>query len=82
MKDKKAIVKYGNKCDHRIYARYCNEKNNGKWECGADGIRPGGTKVWSTYNASGRTNAKAIGSVEPEKDWVCTDSHQNWRTPS
>jgi hypothetical protein len=81
MKDGRAIVKYGNKCEHRIYVRFCNERNNGSWDCGSDGIRGGRTKIWSTGNATGRTNAKAVGSAKPSQDWNCTDLHSNWHEP-
>src|SRR5690606_120631 len=48
------IVKYKNVCDHRIYASFCNERNNGSEDCGASGIMPGSIKSWATGDANGR----------------------------
>ena len=78
LKSGKAIVKYGNKCNHRIYSTYCNEYTNGKWDCGSDGIRAGGSKSWSTYDASGRTHIKSVGSENPSQDWVCAGEISDW----
>lgn len=78
LKDGKAIVKYGNKCNHRIYSTYCNEQSSGGWDCGSDGIRAGGTKRWDTYGATGRTHIKSVGSVNPSKDWVCAGEIDDW----
>ena len=69
--DEKLQVVYKNTCSHRVYAKFCNARTNGSKDCGTDGIRPHGTKSWSTYNASGRYLYMAVGSDISNKDWVC-----------
>lgn len=74
----KFIVTYRNVCDHRIYARFCNERNNGSEDCGASGISAGGTKSWSTYNANGRYGYNWVGVTKASKDWVCAGKIDGW----
>ena len=73
-RDTTFYAKYTNKCNNRIYARFCNGRKDGGDDCGADGIRPGGTKTWYTYESNGRYNYDWIGSDNGSKDWVCS----NW----
>lgn len=74
----KLIVRYRNQCDHRAYIRKCNQKKGGEWSCGVGGIRPHGTGVWYTYDATGDYEWVAVGSVNSGKDWVCAGKHQYW----
>lgn len=61
-----------NTCSGRVYGKFCNEHMDGTWDCGADGIRPGQVKVWSTSRPSGRTWFVFTGSNEWQEDWVCS----------
>ena len=72
------IVKYKNICNHRIYARFCNERNNGSEDCGASGISPGRTHGWATGNANGRYSYNWIGVGKGSKDWVCAGKVEGW----
>ena len=72
------IVTYRNVCDHRIYARFCNERKDGTEDCGASGISPGKTKNWSTYRANGRYSYKWIGVTKGSMDWVCSGTVNGW----
>ena len=54
-------VTFRNTCSNRIYARFCNERDNGSEDCGASGISAGNTKSWSTSNANGRYTYNWIG---------------------
>lgn len=74
----KFIVTYRNTCDHRIYARFCNNRNGGSPECGASGISAGNTKKWATNNASGRYSYKWVGVTQGSKDWVCSGKVSGW----
>lgn len=68
----KMTVKYQNTCSYRIYAKMCNQRSNGTYDCGASGIKPGATKNWYTYSASGRYTYIAVGSDKPSQDWNCS----------
>lgn len=74
---------YTNECQGRIYIRVCNERANGQSaDCGASGLRPGRTFKWTTNsNATGRYNAKWIGSEKSGKDWVCKSKADGWDDP-
>ena len=61
-----------NTCSGRVYGRFCNERADGTWDCGADGIRGGATKVWSTLNPSGESWFIFTGSNQWTEDWVCS----------
>ncbi|MCK0154765.1 hypothetical protein MWU49_13680 [Alcanivorax sp. S6407] len=74
----KFIVTYKNVCNHRIYARFCNERNSGSDDCGASGIAPGNTKGWSTYKANGRYSYNWTGVTKASKDWVCSGKIDGW----
>ena len=74
----KFIVTYRNVCDHRIYARFCNERNTGNADCGAAGIAAGNTKSWSTYKANGKHRYRWIGVTNASKDWVCSGKVDSW----
>lgn len=71
-------VTYTNRCSDRLYVRFCNQRKDGSWDCGVDGIRPGSQKKWSTYKASGRTHANYTGSTKPMQDWVCAGKVPGW----
>lgn len=70
------ISRYRNVCDDRVYMKFCNQASalqSGE-DCGASGLRPGGTKVWKTYNdPTGQYAWAWVGSTKPGKDWVCSD---------
>jgi len=70
------IVKYKNVCDHRIYASFCNERNNGSEDCGASGIMPGSVKSWATGDANGRYSYEWIGVERGSKDWLCNGKYK------
>lgn len=61
-----------NTCSGRVYGKFCNERADGTWDCGADGIRGGATKVWSTLNPTGASWFIFTGSNEWTEDWVCS----------
>lgn len=61
----KLTVMYQNTCNHRIYAKLCNQYKKGGYDCGSDGIKAGSTKSWYTYNATGRYSFMAVGSDKP-----------------
>ena len=71
-------VTFRNTCNNRIYARFCNERNNGSEDCGASGISAGNTKSWSTSNANGRYSYNWIGVEKGSKDWVGSGKVSNW----
>lgn len=73
-------VRYTNNCNHRVYMKFCNERNSGSWDCGASGVGAGRTHTWSTNNASGNYRYIWIGSVNGSKDWVCNDDVSGWDT--
>lgn len=75
------VVSITNRCNYRVYARFCNERYNNKPDCGASGIRAGYTKKWSTAYATGRHKSRAIGSDISSKDWVCSGKTRGWRNP-
>lgn len=75
------IVSITNRCNYRVYARFCNQRYNNKPDCGASGIRAGYTKKWSTAYATGRHNSRVIGSDVSSKDWVCSGKARGWRDP-
>jgi hypothetical protein len=74
----KVITKWRNACDQRIYATFCNQRTNGTWECGSEGITPGSVHTWATMAANGKHDGWATGSVTPSKDWVCAGKVPNW----
>ena len=80
LNDDKLKVVYKNTCSHRIYAKFCNAKNNSSSDCGADGIMPHRSKSWVTYNASGSYSYMAVGSDRGQSDWVCASrvAGDNW----
>lgn len=82
MQSGKAIVKYINQCSHRLYGRYCNQRNDDSWECGASGIQAGSIKSWVTYNGNGMSSAKATGAAIPSQDWNCAGLVPNWHEPN
>ena len=61
-----------NTCSGRVYGRFCNERSDGTWDCGADGIRSGAVKVWSTLNPTGESWFIFTGSHEWTEDWICS----------
>lgn len=71
-------VIYRNVCNHRIYARFCNDRKDGSPDCGASGISAGNTKSWSTGNADGRYSYKWVGATQGSKDWVCSGKVPGW----
>lgn len=71
-------VRYKNICDHRVYVRYCNGRENGSEDCGATGIGAGRTSSWSTYNASGEYSYNWIGVERGSMDWVCSGKVSGW----
>ena len=78
LSESKFKVVWGNQCTHRIYAKYCNERTTGAWDCGAGGIWPGKKKVWVTDRATGEHFAIAIGSDRPMKDASCPSKVPYW----
>ena len=72
------VVTYKNLCSKRVYLRMCNKHLDGTEDCGADGLKPGSEKKWSTYNASGHYSFKVIGSTDWQSDWVCSGYVENW----
>lgn len=72
-----------NNCGSRVYIKFCIHRANGTRDCGADGLPPGRTKVWSTSNADRRMIARFryIGSLQGGKDWVCASRSPNWNAP-
>ena len=60
-----------NTCSGRVYGKFCNERTDGTWDCGADGIRGGETKTWSTLEPSGNYWGVFTGSDDWSEDWVC-----------
>ncbi len=74
----KLTVKHSNISNGRVYARFCNQRSNGTWDCGASGISANRTHNWTTYNATGRYKIRWIGSNNPSKDWVCAGKVSNW----
>lgn len=74
----KLISEFTNTCRHRLYIRFCNEKNNGSEDCGSSGLKPGKTKKWGTNKATGEYSWRHIGSVTPSKDWVCSGKVRGW----
>jgi len=71
-------VKWGNRCGHRMYIKFCNERTDKSWDCGASGIGPNKTHSWSTYNATGRHTVTAVGSVKGSSDWTCAGKITDW----
>ncbi|MEZ4321891.1 MAG: hypothetical protein R3F61_30730 [Myxococcota bacterium] len=74
----KISVTYKNQCTDRLYASACNKSSKGFWDCGSSGISPGKTWTWTTYSAEGSHKAKATGSNNLSKDWVCAGKVPNW----
>ena len=75
-----------NNCGGRVYARFCNEAPglSADGDCGAGGIRDGGTKSWATskgHEPTGRTHWQWVGSTNWIKDWVCTGKVEGWHDP-
>ncbi|QDZ26848.1 hypothetical protein [Noviherbaspirillum sp. UKPF54] len=70
-------VTYRNNCEGRVYAGFCNMQKDGGADCGADGIRQGGTMSWHTYNATGAYAYKYTGSRKMDYDWVCADENHD-----
>jgi hypothetical protein len=75
------IIVYENICNKRVYVGKCLEQKDGKSSCGADGIYPGKTNHWDTYNATGRSFVKWLGVEDPADDWVCAGKAPHWRDP-
>lgn len=75
------IATMTNRCSHRVYVRFCNERSGDRSpDCGASGIRAGSDHTWRTgSNATGRTAWNVVGSETPSKDWVCAGKVRNWR---
>jgi len=71
-------VKYSNRCERRIFAKYCNLISGDKMDCGASGIAPGKTKVWSTKNGSGQHRQIYVGSLKGSEDFVCANEISGW----
>lgn len=69
-----------NNCPGRIYIKFCNLRRNGTQDCGADGLAPGRTKAWSTYNAvrPARSGYRYTGSLRGGSDWVCAGRVPGW----
>ena len=75
-------VVYRNDCQWGIYASYENERTNGSWDSGADNIRPGQQKAWSTSEATGQYRFNFTGSDRSRFDWVCAGEDpgfKEWR---
>lgn len=72
-----------NNCGSRVYIKYCIHRTSGAPDCGADGLPPGQTKVWNTYNADKRMIARFryIGSLRTDQDWVCAGRSPGWNAP-
>lgn len=71
-----------NNCPGRIYIRFCNLRRNGTQDCGADGLAPGRTKVWSTYNAvrPARSGYRYTGSLKGGSDFICAGKVPGWHS--
>ena len=80
-KGNKLLLKYRNSCGQRIYMKSCAKGSNGKWSCGATGIRAGKTYTFSYFNATGDHVAKSVGSKNPGEDWTCKSESGNWDGP-
>ncbi|MET4102315.1 hypothetical protein ABIE58_001745 [Roseovarius sp. MBR-78] len=81
-KDGAFISYFTNNCSGRVYARYCNEREAGRHDCGATGIRQGKRHSWRTgSDATGRVNIYWVGSLHSSKDWVCSGKVEGWRDP-
>ena len=73
VKDNKTYFKLTNKCDERLYMRWCADD-----KCGVDGLRRSQTKTKYEYVTNATTKAWAIGSNNPSSDWVCKDRIGGW----
>ena len=75
-----------NNCGGRIYVKFCNQAPGlgSKGDCGADGIRAGNTKSWSTsegHAPTGSTYWRWVGSNKLSSDWVCAGKVNGWYDP-
>lgn len=76
--DDRFVVRWKNTCTERVYAKLCNEYEDGDWDCGEEGLPSGSTATWYTYNASGEYGAIWTGSLNSSEDWVCTGKTDGW----
>jgi hypothetical protein len=78
-KGSRYVARWRNTCARRLHVQLCNQRKNGSWECGSDGIAPGATTTWATYEASGEHSGSAIGSDKAADDWTCSDAYKGWK---
>jgi len=71
------VLRLRNNCPQRVYADFCNQHIDGTWDCGADGVAPGGAISWWSYNATGISIYQYTGSTKWMNDWVCADRDTN-----
>jgi len=64
--DNRTYFNLTNVCTERLYIRWCAGDR-----CGVDGLPGGQTKKKYEYATYVSTNAWAVGSNQPSKDWVC-----------
>ncbi len=72
------ILRLRNTCARRVYANFCNQRTDGSWDCGADGVSSGGALSWTTYGANGKSEYDYTGSTKWENDWVCASKDKNF----
>ncbi|MEI4194831.1 hypothetical protein [Roseovarius sp. E0-M6] len=81
-KNDEFISYFTNNCQGRVYAKFCNQRENRSADCGASGIGEGRRHSWRTYSdATGRTRVRWVGSVKSSKDWVCGGKVPGWHDP-
>jgi hypothetical protein len=72
-KNNKTYFKITNKCDRRLYIKWCADK-----KCGADGLPGGATRTRYEFVTNAVTSVKGVGSTKGSQDWVCAGKVSNW----
>ncbi len=70
--------KYENKCGGRVVVNHCNYRTGQSLDCGQNGIRPGRSTTWKSYDATGEYQAEWVGSLNSSNDWVCVNKSGGW----
>lgn len=70
-----------NNCARRVYADFCIQLNNGKWDCGADGAEPGKAITTWSFDATLKYKYQYTGSTRAVADWTCHGKDKTLMNP-
>lgn len=77
--DDALVASYTNRCEARIFMRYCHAREDMDADCGQSGIEGLQTLVVNTAtNATGAVRFQWVGSTNAENDLVCAEQAGDW----